>query len=126
MNLTNHFLLISIAASAMAPSTVIAQTTYSANCEISGEYTILSSTGAEIFEHKIVSFTPLKFSNRNQAGICKIKNDPPGYSWVRCSKRNGGYLAGLDGSNRPIIPIKAIESPANMSGRFSGSCLVKL
>lgn len=126
MNLTSCFILISVSACTLTPIAVMAQTTYKANCETHGESTILSSTGAEIFEHKIVSFTPLKFRDGNHTGICIIKNDPPGYNWVSCSKRNGGYLTNLDGFNRPIMPIKAIKDPANMRGGFSGSCLVKL
>lgn len=115
-------------------SPAIAKTTYKVNCEAVGDYVLVSATGEAILEQRLENFTPLEPYGRNTTGarggqraICTIKNDPAGFKWLRCDKREGKYLVYTQGQGDPVAvkPIKAIPNSAQYRG-WSGACLIKL
>lgn len=114
-------------------SPAFAETTYKVNCEAVGDYVLVSATGEAILEQRLASFTPLEPDENStgarggQRAICTIKNDPPGFKWLRCDKQEGKYLVYTQGKGDPVTvkPIKAIPNSAQYRG-WSGACLIKL
>jgi len=114
-------------------SPAFAETTYKVNCEYAGDIVLVSATGEAILEQRLAGFTALEpyenatGPNGGQRAICTIKNDPPGFKWLECGKRNGKYIVYTqpEGGGKVVKPIKAIPNRAQYLA-WSGACLIKL
>lgn len=115
-------------------SPAIAETTQKVNCEAAGDSILVSSTGERILEQRLVRFTPLEPYGLNTTGkrggqraVCMVKNDPPGFKWLRCDKFEGKYMVYRQGQGNPVPvkPVKAIPNSVLYRG-WSGACLIKL
>ena len=133
MSRLQNFLAISIITCSGITSPAFAESTYKVNCEAAGDYVLVSATGEAILEQRLAKFTPLEpYENSTgarggQRAICTIKNDPPGFKWLRCDKQEGKYLVYTQGQGDPVTvkPIKTIPNSAQYRG-WSGACLIKL
>lgn len=110
---------------------VKAEETYNASCDQIGDGITLTSTGELVLENRLVKFKPTgtynEYNNRGQRGICVMKQDPPGYKWIFCSKINGRLVTNPEFGERPkfINPTEAINSSVS-SRQWVGACKVKL
>tara|TARA_B100001964_G_scaffold129434_1_gene143143 strand:+ start:1088 stop:1504 length:417 start_codon:yes stop_codon:yes gene_type:complete len=132
-------LIICVSAAALLESSKpsFAESTYTARCKAAGDalrYTFIS-TGQLLLEQRLVSFEPTEPPSKagalfSQNGICKIRDDPPGYRWVFCGKKDGKYYnISLPGNNwtHPhfITPNQVIPNSVQYRG-WAGACKVKL
>jgi len=132
-------LIICVSAAALLESSKpsFAESTYTARCKAAGDalsYTFIS-TGQFLLEQRLVSFEPTEPPSKagalfSQNGICKIRDDPPGYRWVFCGKKDGKYYnISLPGNNwtHPhfITPNQVIPNSVQYRG-WAGACKVKL
>ena len=100
-------------------------------CEAIGDAVIATNTGELILEQRMTNFEPLEEYGRNSTGvrggrraICTIKNDPPGYHWVPCSKKGDSYTR--NGNNEYLLEVEeAVANQIQYRG-WSGACKVKL
>ena len=101
--------------------------TYTARCNALGDGLSLSSTGEQVLEQRLIEFKPLGtyIPQIGQKGLCVIKKDPPGFSWVRCWKKDGQYATGDWEYPHFITPNLAIPNSVQHRG-WSGACKVKL
>ena len=105
---------------------VKAEETYNASCEQAGDYITLTSTGELVLEQRLVKFKPTESYGRSgQRGICVMKQDPPGYKWISCSKKDGRLVTGNWDYPSVISPTEAIANSVQYRG-WSGACKVKL
>ena len=111
------------------PRPAMADATHKVNCTAQGDSLTEKATGEGILEQRLVKFTPLKSlgSWGDETGICTIKNDPPGYKWLRCDKLKSKYFVFTQGRKEPVSvnPVRAIPNTALYRG-WSGACLIKL
>ena len=102
-----------------------AEETYNANCKADGDTITLTSTGETVLEQRLVDFKPVEKYNQGQRGICVMKQDPPGYKWIPCWKKDGKFARGNWDYPSFIQPTEAIVNSVLYRG-WSGACKVKL
>ena len=105
-----------------------AEGTYNASCNQLGDGITLTSTGELVLEPRLVKFRPTEaYTRAGQRGICVMKQDPPGYKWISCSKKDGRLVTQVTNEEYPkfINPTETITSWSG-PGRWSGTCKVKL
>jgi len=100
-----------------------AESTYNASCEVLGDAIRLTSTGDFVVEQRLVQFKPI--DTYKERGVCIIKKDPPGYRWINCFEKDGGYVTGWHGAAFRVNPIEVIADAVQQRG-WSGACKVKL
>ena len=107
------------------------ESTSEIKCEAVGDAVIATNTGELILEQRMVKFKALEEYGRNSTGtrggqraLCIVKNDPPGYRWLPCSKRGDGYIG--NGNNLNLLEVEeAVANQVQYRG-WSGACKVKL
>lgn len=104
-----------------------ADQTYSASCKVFGDAITFKSTGELVLEQRLVKFVPSGpyTAQSGQQGTCIMKQDPAGYKWVGCWKKNGRYATGNWDYPHFINPTTAIANSVQYRG-WSGACKVKL
>ena len=104
-----------------------AQGTYNANCKAGPDHITLTSTGEIVLEQRLVKFKPVEAvdAHSQQRGICVMKQDPPGYRWVSCWKKDGRFVTGNWDYPSLIRPTEAIANSLQYRG-WGGACKVKL
>ena len=107
------------------------ESTSEIKCEAVGDAVIATNTGELILEQRMVKFKPLEEYGRNSTGsrggqraLCIVKNDPPGYRWLPCSKRGDSFIR--NGNNENLLKVEeAVANQVQYRG-WSGACKVKL
>jgi hypothetical protein len=104
-----------------------AESTYNASCKALGDAITLTSTGELVLEQRLVQFKPIETykAQSGQRGVCIIKKDPPGYRWISCWKKDGGYVTGDWDYARRVSPKEVIANAVQHRG-WSGACKVRL
>lgn len=104
-----------------------AEGTYNANCKAVADAITLTSTGEIVLEQRLVKFKPVEAvdARGGQRGICVMKQDPPGYRWVSCWKKDGRFVTGNWDYPSFIRPTEVIANSVQYRG-WSGACKVKL
>ena len=110
-----------------ATSDAKASRTYNASCKALGDAITFTSTGEVVLEQRLVKFVPSGpyTAQKGQLGTCVMKQDPAGYRWVRCWKKDGKYATGNWDYPYFIKPITAIANSVQYRA-WSGACKVKL
>lgn len=109
------------------------ETVSEVKCESFGDAVIATNTNEYILEQRLTKFQPLEQPGRyttgprgGQKAICTIKNDPPGYKWVSCSKEGNNYTTSTGGSSQKLFEVEeALANNIQYRG-WSGACKVKL
>ena len=104
-----------------------AESTYNASCKALGDAITLTSTGELVLEQRLVQFKPIETykAQSGQRGVCIIKKDPPGYRWISCWEKDGGYVTGDWDYARRVSPKEVIANAVQHRG-WSGACKVRL
>lgn len=130
--MSKHLSLLSAAVILATTSSTLglpakAEETYNASCKAFGDAITLTSTGEIVLEQRLVKFKPFQVENApsGQRGVCVIKQDPPGYKWIPCWKKDGRFASGNWDYPRYIRPTEAIANSVQYRG-WTGACKVKL
>ena len=124
-----------IAASSIVPLSCTATETVSKiKCEALGDAIIATNTYEPILKPRLVKFQRLKKlegqinTRRGERGICTVKNDPPGYKWVKCGKDGYDYITLPDtyGHSRKLFEVEEAVADSVQHRGWSGACKVKL
>ena len=114
-------------------SCTAAETTSTIKCEALGDSIIATNTGDLILEPRLIKYEELEEYGSNMSGkrggqraLCTIKNDPPGYKWVSCSKDGKDYTTYIMGSREKIFEIEEAIANRIQHRGWSGACKVKL
>ena len=135
MNIKAKYLLWSAAASTilMNGGCTFAESTSKINCEARGDSVIASNTGEHILEQRLVKYQELEEYGRNMTGArggqrakCIIKNDPPGYRWISCTKDQNRFSSYTNGSWNQLIGVEEVIANSVQFRGWSGACKVKL
>lgn len=104
-----------------------AEETYNASCKVLGDAITLTSTGEIVLEQRLIKFKPVETykAQSGQKGICVMKQDPPGYRWISCWKKDGRFATGDWDYPTFIRPSEAVVNSVLYRG-WSGACKVKL
>lgn len=132
--MTRKIFTLSLAATALLnTSCTAAETTSKIKCEALGDSIIATNSGDLILEQRLIQYQELEEYGRNMTGkrggqraLCTIKNDPPGYKWVSCSKDGTNYTTYIMGSRKEIFEIEEAIANSVQHRGWSGACKVKL
>ena len=125
---------LSLAATAvLTTSCTAAETTSTIKCEALGDAIIATNSGDLILEQRLIQYREMEEYGRNMTGkrggqraLCTIKNDPPGYKWMSCSKDGKDYSTYIMGSRKKIFEVEEAIANRIQHRGWSGACKIKL
>ena len=114
-------------------SSLAAENVSKIGCEAYGDAIVASNTGELILEQRLIRYQSLEEYGRHRTGkrgghrgICTVKNDPPGYRWLPCSKDEDGYVSNVDRRNQKLYEVEEAIANAIQYRGWSGACKVRL
>lgn len=127
------FTLFLTATAALNTSCTAAETISKIKCEALGDAIIATNSGDLILEQRLIQYQELEEYGTNMTGkrggqraLCTIKNDPPGYQWIACSKDGKDYTTYIMGSRKKIFEVEEAIANSVQHRGWSGACKVKL
>ena len=135
MKTSPKYFLFPVAFSAILASGGCAffESTSKIKCEAYGDSVLASNTGEFILEQRLVKYKGLEEYGRNMAGkrggqkaTCIVKNDPPGYRWLPCTRNGDDYIFYASSRSNKLFEVeKAVANSIQHRG-WSGACKVRL